>query len=1512
MKKNYYTEEKRHYKLYKAKSRWLVAAITTSGLVLLATAPASQAQADSVDEVTVTQTTNNQVTTNSQNADTEQTTNQVQTNTQTATANQTENVAASADVTPATTEKDHVKGNVQAAWDQGYQGQGMVVSVIDSGADTNHKDFAQAPKDPAISKEEAQAQINKLGYGTYASEKFPFVYNYASRSNDWIKDDGPDASQHGQHVSGIIGANGQANGTDKYAVGVAPEAQLMMMRVFNDQFADENTDDIAQAIYDAVKLGANVIQMSLGQGVAANNLNDVEQKAVQYATEHGVFVSISASNSGNGASVAGDGLPYRPGGPAGNFSPFSSSTVANPGASVNALTVAAENSDLGDASDMASFSSWGALPDFTLKPDLSAPGVSVVSTGNDNGYNTMSGTSMAGPFNAGAAALVMQRLKATTDLTGFALVQATKALLMNTARPMTQVKYTTPVSPRRQGAGQIDVGAATASPVYITAADGTSSLSLKQVGESTNFTLTFTNLSNQDQTYTFDDFGGGLTEKRDEKSGIFYDEYLAGAHVNGPQTVTVKAGQSANFTYSLNLTGLKKNQLVEGWLRFTNQKGQAQLVVPYLAYFGDMTTEDVFDKAANQDGTIFGGNYFVNENNFPRGVADQESLKALVNLDGKYNWQQVAKLYQDGKVAFSPNNNGASDILKPYAFIKQNLKDLKIQILDANGKVVRTVADEQGLDKSFYNSGNNQDITLSVSMRNDRDTLDWDGKLYNDQTGQMETAPDGQYTYRYIATLYNEGDKQVQTADYPVVIDTTAPVISNLAYDETTHTLSFDYQDQGAGFTDYSYAIVKVNNQAFGYKLKDGDSHFTNDGKTAGHFQVVLNAATLAAFTTAKNALSVAVTDVADNGTSQTLVLVAPDVNTNSVNIWNATNGLAFDQTSPDYNATNKTYTLRGSANQDFYYNGALVQVATDGTFALPVATNVDQVVLTADPAGQKVLTTLKTSTPKAAFAWQVANTEPHSFGPMLNTVIGNNPDDVVVQAAVTVGDNVKAYAQDYFSGELYEAEVKDGLATFHIHDARRTVLVGWTEVTGPNFNDVQTTPSAGVYLGVMASASYPAPGPAFTKASQLGTDLVQEKADSATLGNPDALPGHAVTDLTTKAPANTEINFDYLTDNDYNWVGAKAITDGVYDPENQVFTVTGKVTPEVTALTILGDSSNESDPANQVALQADGSFTFSFHVAPTAQRPIAYIYTTSAGQTRGTMELILDTALPSLDLADAQSYQLDADGNYQIYTNNPNFTLAGTANDNVDGYRFFVNGNNEYREFHNSGVNFVAEAHTDGTTVTNPYPAHKFNHSFDLRADGQNETTHVYTLKVTDVVGNTVEKKFYVHYQAQATTDTKVVTQKQAATTLLDYATEASQLKDAKGDLQAVTGADLTPGQYRLFNKYGNLVLNLTVTPDPEVHTTSENNVDVQKQELTNTDAKAEVDNKSEVQTEGKVTSAPQTQIVATKVVAAKHQASLPQTGEKQASTTSLGVLALALATLCGLFGFGKSKKED
>lgn len=344
----------------------------------------------------------------------------------------------------------------------------------------------------------------------------------------------------------------------------------MQLRVFG-QFSDEKTDDVAKAIYDATNLGADVIQMSLGQGVADQQLTNIEQKAVQYAIDHGVFVSISASNNGHSGSVDNTSNvtsveSYESGSADGNYEPLNSSTVANPGASKNALTVAAETSATGKDSDMAGFSSWGPVQDFTLKPDLAAPGYQVVSTVNNNNYQTMSGTSMAGPFAAASAALVMQRLKKTNpELKGAQLVAATKALLMNSAKPQTQNGYTTPVSPRRQGAGQIDVGAATSNPVYVIADDGTSSVSLHQVKENTPFTLTFHNLTDQEQVYTFNDFGGGYTEQRDSNTGVYHDVQLAGARVYGENSFSLAPKETKQVTYSLNLNGLNNNQLVEGF-----------------------------------------------------------------------------------------------------------------------------------------------------------------------------------------------------------------------------------------------------------------------------------------------------------------------------------------------------------------------------------------------------------------------------------------------------------------------------------------------------------------------------------------------------------------------------------------------------------------------------------------------------------------------------------------------------------------------------------------------------------------------------------------------------------------------------------------------------------------------------------------------------------------------------------------------------------------------------------
>ncbi|GEN94065.1 S8 family serine peptidase [Pediococcus ethanolidurans] len=1376
-----------------------------------------------------TQTNKNDVSSTTQDVNRAQTT-----STEKGTQSDPETDVVSAD--KSTTEQDHIKGNVSAAWEKGYQGQGMVVAVIDSGMDTADKDFRLSDDSTAkITQEDAENAISQLGYGTYVSSKFPFVYNYVSHDNEWIENDD---SPHGAHVSGIIAANGQANSEgDTFTIGVAPEAQLLEMRVFA-QYADEKADDIAKAIHDAVLLGANVIQMSLGIGTPNQQLSDIEQRAVQYAVDHGVFVSISASNNGNSGSILTD----ENGNPGSNqlvYQPVNSSTIADPGVSKGAMTVAAENSATGENDDMASFSSWGPLSDYSLKPDISAPGVDIISTVNDDQYESMSGTSMAGPYNAGAAALVMQELQSTTTLQGANLVKATKLALMNTATPMKDNAYGALVSPRRQGAGEINVGKAVENQVVIEGNNETGSVSLYSIGDQTKFSVTFTNLSDHERTYTFNDYGGPMTELLAD-DGTTYDAYLAGASVVPEQTIiTVAANSTQTVGFTLSLVGLKDNEPVEGFLGFTSDDTETpNLVVPYLGYYGDLTDEQVFDSSTNQEDSIFSGSYFVNEENCPRGIADENSLKTLVNLEGNYDWSQVAKLYQDGKVAFSPNNDLQSDILKPYEFIKQNLQDLTIQILNDKGEIVRTLADEKGIDKSYYPDGGsgNQDITLSPSMRNDSTTLNWDGTLFDQTTGKSVVAPDGEYQYRFVGTLVTDGKQKTQTATYPVIIDTTAPTITNLSYDAQTQTLTASYADTGSGFTDYSYATLTINDQSFPIELNDTEngSSFTDAAKLTGQLVIKLTPDELSAFSASKTQLVLALSDVADNTQTSQLIVEGRE-NGAPIAVWNATNGLAFSTQSPDYNVQAQTYYLKGSAQGDFYINGKLVQVV-NGEYSVPVnADSSEPLIFSKDAQENEVIVNWSTSTPKAEFAWQHVNGADQNWG---LTVYGVRPNSrtFTVQALVSKGDNVKVYAQDYFTGTEYQATVKDGIATFTgelPEDTNEVLLVGWTEVDGPTYNDKQESDTNNIsdknYFGVVYSPSA-ADLPVLTSADQFGVTITNQSADPDTIGSPGDLPMHSTADLTTRADPNTsELTFDNVSDNDFIRYGSDAIDKGYYNPETKQFTVTGKVTDNVDTLTILGDDSDANAVGNQVKINTDNTFRYNFTLNNTEDRGVSYVVTNKDGSTtRGMFDIILDTQQPTLTVPvpEANFWTIDGNGNYDIYTNQPSVTITGQGDDNLDGYRMFVNDDNFYREYHNSGVNYIADffTQTDGTvtqTDTNGYPAHDFSETYALKVandqedfesyDGDSDNVFYVTLK--DQVGNTITKRIIVHYRPETTDtiDLKVVTPEfadaQFTNDRLVHDT-VSFSTDNGATWQLYVGSKSTDGNYyQVHDKYGNEV---------------------------------------------------------------------------------------------------------
>ena len=197
----------------------------------------------------------------------------------------------------------------QQAWtDYGYRGEGLVVGVIDTGIDPSHKDMVLTDNTTGdIMKSDVAALVadKSIENGKFFTAKVPFGYNYMDGNNE-ILDLGPEASMHGMHVAGTVGANGnEENGGIK---GVAPEAQLLALKVFgNDPLYPSTYGDIyIKAIDDSIKLGADVINMSLGSTAGFVDSSNPEQKAVERATNNGILVSISAGNS----DMFGSGYSY--------------------------------------------------------------------------------------------------------------------------------------------------------------------------------------------------------------------------------------------------------------------------------------------------------------------------------------------------------------------------------------------------------------------------------------------------------------------------------------------------------------------------------------------------------------------------------------------------------------------------------------------------------------------------------------------------------------------------------------------------------------------------------------------------------------------------------------------------------------------------------------------------------------------------------------------------------------------------------------------------------------------------------------------------------------------------------------------------------------------------------------------------------------------------------------------------------------------------------------------------
>jgi uncharacterized repeat protein (TIGR01451 family) len=277
-------------------------------------------------------------------------------------------------------------------WDElGVTGEGVVIASMDTGVDWTH---------PAL-------QRQYRGYNPAEPAASTHHYNWFDPSGTYPTAPGPNVpslstySDHGTHTTGtLVGAT--ADGVER--VGVAPGAQWVGIKVFNDAGSsyDSWIHQGFQWCLAPTRLDGSAPDPSRAPDIVNNSWGDDENPAdtefvpdVAMLRAAGIMTVFAAGNAGPNAG-----------------------TVGSPASAHGVLAVGATNS----ADAIASFSARGPSPWAEIKPDITAPGVAVRSSIAGGGYGTWQGTSMACPHVAGLAALLwsVNRMRGAPTLAGAA------------------------------------------------------------------------------------------------------------------------------------------------------------------------------------------------------------------------------------------------------------------------------------------------------------------------------------------------------------------------------------------------------------------------------------------------------------------------------------------------------------------------------------------------------------------------------------------------------------------------------------------------------------------------------------------------------------------------------------------------------------------------------------------------------------------------------------------------------------------------------------------------------------------------------------------------------------------------------------------------------------------------------------------------------------------------------------------------------------------------------------
>ncbi len=506
----------------------------------------------------------------------------------------------------------------------GYTGKGVVVAILDTGFELSHEAFNFEVENPALSKKDINLLTTFRALNTivprwganYYSQKIPYKWDYAEIDKTVENDN----SGHGTHVAGIIG------GKSDIITGVAPDAQFLCMKVFGDEEGSLASEHVLlAALDDAVKLGADVVNMSLGSpsGQEPDDIfiNDVYKRL----EKAGIAVICSAGNEasmGRNDAVPGsqklnaDMFDYGTVGSSASYSWCMAVASSAVNSKTSVYPEAINVSGVGSA-DMSSFSSWGVTADLRLKPEITAPGSNILSSVPGNTYDHYSGTSMASPYFAGAFALIRQYLgEKNFNLNDRGSAELINSILMSTATPFRGHSQPAYFSPRRQGAGLVNLEAAVSTKAYLTTESN--KRPILSLGEDDDGTLEMSfvlhNMSSEKLTYdisiapltdsyklTDGKYINTLTAKK-IRPAKYSVEYISGV-TDGKVTVEPDSAATVKLKISFDSelleeqkTAFQNGFFLDGFV-FLRSENEPELSIPYSAFCGDWETPMLFDRS---------------------------------------------------------------------------------------------------------------------------------------------------------------------------------------------------------------------------------------------------------------------------------------------------------------------------------------------------------------------------------------------------------------------------------------------------------------------------------------------------------------------------------------------------------------------------------------------------------------------------------------------------------------------------------------------------------------------------------------------------------------------------------------------------------------------------------------------------------------------------------------------------------------------------------------------------